>query len=192
MNEPSPRLARIQRLSGRITLACAILLVILPALLFGLTLFLPEFLAIQSVARQMGVQAEDISLLARLASFAAMMVSSVPLLWGLWILKNLFQGYAIGEVFTQTAAEQLKKVAYALLALIVARPVGGALFSLALSIDTIKQPEGQGHLFVAFGSTEVWLGLAGAVVLVIAWIMGEAAAMAEENVALADENKSFV
>ncbi|MDG2319688.1 MAG: hypothetical protein P8L79_05470 [Rhodospirillaceae bacterium] len=56
---------------------------------------------------------------------------------------------------------------------------------MALSIDTVKQTEGQGHLVVAVGSTEIWLGLAGTMILVIAWIMGEAAK-------LADENKSFV
>ena len=185
MNEPYPRLARIQRLSGRIAATCGILFVIFPILMLGLSLFLPQFLAIQNVARQMGVQAEDISLVARIASFGAIIVSSAPLFWGLWILKHLFQGYAEGAVFTSAAAEQLKKVAHALLALIIASPVGHALFSLALSIDTVRQPEGQGHLVIAVGSTEVWLGLAGAMVLVIAWIMGEAAALAEEN-------KSFV
>ncbi len=185
MNEPSPRLARIQLFSGRIAFTCGVLFVALPILLLGLALFLPEFLAIQAVARQMGVQAEDISLLARIASFGAMIVSSAPLIWGLWILRQLFQVYASGAVFTQIAAEQLKKVAYALLALIVARPFGYALFSLALSIDTVRQPGGQGHLVIPIGSTEVWLGLAGVIVLVNAWIMGEAAALAEEN-------KSFV
>ena len=175
------RLHRIQRVSAGIASACGVLLIAFPILLFCVALLLPEMLAAQNVARQMGVQADQISLLARVASFGAMIVGSSPLLWGLWILRRLFQGYATGDVFTPAAAEQLRKGAYALLALILARPIGGALFSLALSIDTVKQPEGQGHLVVGFGSTEVWLALAGAMVLVIAWIMGEAAAMAEEN-----------
>ncbi len=66
--------------------------------------------------------------------------------------------------------------------MILIRPLGNALFSLALSID---MPEGQKHLVFRLGSDEVWIGLTGAMVLVTAWIMGEAAAMAEEN-------KSFV
>lgn len=180
----STRLARIQRVSGRIATACLVLMIALPLLLLSLALVWPEFLAMQTAARQIGVRAGEISLLARLASSAAMIVGSAPLLWGLWTLRRLFQGYAAGDVFSPEAAEHLKRVAYALLALIIARPIGGALFGLALSIDTVKQG-GQGHLMISFGSTEVWLGLAGAMVLVIAWIMGEAAAMA-------DENKSFV
>jgi hypothetical protein len=183
-NLSSPRLQRIQRVSARIATACGVLMIALPALLMTLSLFLPEFLAMQNAARQMGVEADEISGLARFASFAAMVIGSAPLLWGLWVLRRLFQSYAAGDVFTPMAAQRLKHVAYALLALIIARPIGGALFGLALSIDTVKQG-GQGHLMIAFGSTEIWLGLAGATVLVIAWIMGEAAA-------LADENKSFV
>lgn len=176
----STRLARIQRVSARIVTACGVLMVVLPVFLLTAALAWPEFLAMQNAARQIGIEADEISGLARLASFAAMVIGSAPLLWGLWVLRRLFQSYAAGDVFTPAAAQHLKYAAYALLALIVTRPIGGALFGLALSIDTVKQG-GQGHLMIAFGSTEVWLGLAGAIVLVIAWIMGEAAAMAEEN-----------
>ncbi len=183
-NLSSTRLQRIQRVSGRIATACAVLMIALPALLLTLSLFLPEFLAIQSAARRLGVQADEISWLARFASFVAMTIGSAPLLWGLWIMRRLFQNYARGTVFSTEAADQLKRVAYALFALIAARPIGGALFGLALSIDVVQQG-GQGQLMLAVGSTEVWLALAGSMVLVIAWIMGEAAA-------LADENKSFV
>jgi signal transduction histidine kinase len=185
MTVTNPRLARIAKVSRIIATVCGILLVLFPVLIGSLTFFWQEFLAIQHAARQMGVKADEISFLARLASLGAMLVGSAPLLWGLWILRQLFLEYAAGAVFTQSAADLLKRVAYALLALIIARPVGGALFSLALSIDTVKAPGGQGHLAIMVGSTEVWLGLAGSMVLVIAWIMGEAAK-------LADENKSFV
>lgn len=185
MTMTNPRLARIAKVSRIIAAVCGILLVLFPLLIGGLTFFWQEWIAMQSAARQMGIEADEISLLARLASFGAMLVGSAPLLWGLWILRQLFLSYADGSVFSQDAARQLKRVAYALLALVIARPVGNALFSLALSIDTVKLPDGQGHLIIPMGLTEVWLGLAGSMVLVIAWIMGEAAK-------LADENKSFV
>lgn len=185
MSSPdNPRLERIQRVSGRIATACGVLLIAFPLLMIGMSLVWPEFLAIQSAARQLGVQADEISWLARIASSGAWLVSFGPLLWGLWIMRRLFQSYARGAVFSKEAADQLKRVAYAVFALILARPIGGALFSLSLSIDVVKHG-GQGQLMLSVGSTEVWLALAGSMVLVIAWIMGEAAA-------LADENKSFV
>lgn len=181
MTNSSPRLARIASVSRIIAAICGFLLILFPIGLASLSFFWLEFLAMQSAAQQMGIQAEDISLLSRTAAYGAIMVQTAPLLWALWALRRLFEGYAAGAVFTTEAARYLKQVAFALLSILLVRPLGGALFSLALSIDTTKAPGGQGHLILAFGSTEVLIGLAGAMVLVITWIMGEAAAMAEEN-----------
>lgn len=185
MANPTARLARIMKVSRVIAFLCGFLFVLFPIGLAGLSFLWLEFLAMQSAARQMGIQAEDISVLARTAAYGAIMVQTAPLLLALWALRRLFEGYSSGAVFTINAARQLKLVAFALISTVIVRPAGVGLFSLALSIDTVNTPGGQGHLILMFGSTEVLIGLAGAMVLVIAWIMGEAAAMAEEN-------KSFV
>jgi len=50
---------------------------------------------------------------------------------------------------------------------------------------TLPLGDGNHQLTLAFGSHELWLIFAGVVLMVIAWIMGEAALLAEEN-------KSFV
>lgn len=188
----SQRLDRISRVSKVIVLLCGFFLVLFPVGLAGLSFFWLKFLAMQNAAQQMGIRADEISLLARTAAYVAIMVQTAPLLWALWALRRLFKGYAAGAVFTTDAARYLKMVALALLSTIIVRPLGGGLFSLAMSIDTVAQPNGQGHFVLMFGSTEVLIGLAGAMVMVIAWVMGEAAALEKANAALAEENKSFV
>lgn len=186
------RFERISHVSKIIAVLCGFFLILFPVGLAGLSFFWLEFLAMQGAARQMGIVAEEISLLARAAAYLAIMVQTAPLLWALWALRRLFDGYAAGAVFTTDSARYLKMVALALLSTIIVRPIGGGLFSLAMSIDTVAQPDGQGYFVLMIGSTEVLIGLAGAMVLVIAWIMGEAAALEEANATLAEENKSFV
>ncbi len=181
MTHPSPRLIRITQVSQIIAAICGILFVVFPIGLAGLCFFWVKFLAMQNAAQQMGVQADDISVLAKTAAYGAVMVQTAPLLWALWALRRLFMGYATGAVFTADAARQLKFVAVALISTVIVRPLGIGLFSLALSLDTVKTPGGQGHLILMFGSTELLIGLAGVMILVIAWVMGEAAALAEEN-----------
>ncbi|MEQ9444487.1 MAG: DUF2975 domain-containing protein [Rhodospirillaceae bacterium] len=181
MPDSDHRLLRITRISRVIATLCGVLFVIFPLGLAALCFFGETFLAMQNTAQQMGVRAEDISLLAKTAAYGAIMVQTAPLLLALWALRCLFAGYATGAVFTMDAARQLKRVALALISTVIVRPLGVGLFSLALSIDTVKTPGGQGHLIFMFGSTEVLIGLAGGMVLVTAWVMGEAAALAEEN-----------
>ena len=182
MPESSERLDRITKVSRGIATACGLLFLLLPVFLAVISLGFPHFLLLQSAARQFNLQVDDLSVLTKLAAYGAMMVQSLPMLFALWVLRKLFQGYATGRVFTVEAAKRLKQAAFALLSMVVMTPVGGALFSLALSIAT---PPGQNKLVLGIGSPQVWIGLAGAMVLVTAWIMGEAAALAEEN-------KSFV
>ena len=178
MSESSQRLARITRVSRTIAVICGVLALLLPS---GLAVYVFGFsksLAQHPQVIQLGFSGEAFSLAAQAALLAAMLISSLPALWALYHLRRLFQRYATGSVFTVEAAGRLKAVALALLAMVFVRPFSGMLISLAISIDL---PEGQRKLAIAFGSNEVWLGLAGVMVLVIAWVIGEAAALAEEN-----------
>ena len=172
------RLARITRISRIIATLCGILTVLLPLGLAVYVLGFGDMLAKHPQAIQMGLTTGTLSSLAKAAALAALLIGSLPAIFMLYNLRKLFQSYARGTFFTVCAANRLKAAAVALLAMVVARPLTGALLSLALSIDL---PAGQKQLVLNFGSTEIWIGLAGGMVLVTAWIMGEAAALAEEN-----------
>lgn len=182
MPEYPNRLARITTVSRKISAACGIFMVLLPA---GLAIYVFGFFELLSYhphIAPMDIPKDGLSRLAQTALYAALLIGIAPALFALSQLRLLFSGYANGAVFTVAAAKHLKAVASALIVMVLIRPVSGMLISLAISIDL---PPGGRALVITFGSTEVWIGLAGAMVLVTAWIMGEAAALAEEN-------KSFV
>lgn len=182
MSTPPDRLTRITRASQKIATACGIFMVLLPAGLAVYVFGFFELLSYHPHIAPMDIPEAGLSPIARAALYAAMLVGTAPALYALSKLRHLFSGYASGAVFSVEAANQLKAVAVALLVLVLIRPISGMLISLAISIDL---PPGGRALVITFGSTELWIGLAGAMVLVIAWVMGEAAAIAEEN-------KSFV
>lgn len=182
MNDPSPRVARISRVSQIIAAVCGFLLVLLPVLLAVLCFVFPGYILNLPTAQQFSLSPDDLTFLIRAAVFGAVIAGAIPMLWVLWSARLLFLSYAGGSVFSVESAGRLKHIAYALLCMVLFRPLGGMLVGLALSI---AMPAGQKRLILQFGSDEVWIGLAGAMMLVIGWIMGEAAA-------LADENKSFV
>ena len=178
MLESDLRLARITRISRIIAILCGVFTVLLP---LGLAVYVVGFgdmLAKHPQVIQMGLTADTLSAMAKAAALGALLIGTLPAIFMLHNLRRLFESYAAGTFFTVCAANRLKAAAVALLAMVVARPITGALLSLALSIDL---PPGQKQLVVNFGSTEIWIGLAGGMVLVTAWIMGEAAALAEEN-----------
>lgn len=183
------RLGRITTVSQKIAAACGIFMVLLPAGLAVYVFGFFELLSYHPHIAPMDIPEGGLSSVARTALYAAIFVGMVPALYALSKLKDLFSGYASGAVFSIEAANRLKAVAIALLAMVLIRPISGMLVSLAISIDL---PPGGRALVITFGSTELWIGLAGAMVLVTAWIMGEAAALEKANAALADENKSFV
>ena len=127
--------------------------------------------------------------LAQLTAFFALLIGSLPILWALIILRRRFLGYAQGDVFTSTAAARLKMVVLAILAMVVFRPLTGVLLSLALSTNL---PDGERQLALSFSSNELWIGLAGLMILVTAWVMSEAPGLAVDNVTLTGENQPFV
>lgn len=182
MSDSPNRLARITTVSQKIATACGIFMVLLPAGLAVYVFGFFELLSYHPHIAPMDIPEDGLSPIARIALYAAMLVGTTPALYSLSKLRHLFSGYASGTVFSVEAANHLKAVAIALLAMVIVRPISGMLISLAISIDL---PPGGRALVITFGSTELWIGLAGAMVLVTAWIMGEAAE-------LADENKSFV
>lgn len=156
-------------------------MVLLPAGLAVYVFGFFELLSYHPHIAPMDLPADGLSRLAQTALYA-LLVGTAPALFALSQLRRLFSGYASGAVFTVAAAQRLKAVATALLVLVLIRPVSGMLISLAISIDL---PPGGRALVITFGSTELWIGLAGVMVFVTARIIGEAATMA-------DENKSFV
>ena len=125
-----------------------------------------------------GVNVDSLPFYLRATSFA---IALVPLGIYTFVLvqtRALFRGYAQGEIFTFAAAKRLRTIGCALVLGVPAGVVAGMLVSVVL---TAANPAGQRQLSISFGSAEFSALVFGGLLLVIGWVMAEAARLAEEN-----------
>ncbi len=114
----------------------------------------------------------------RAGLLALMAVPLGTVLFGLWHVRLLFGAYERGEVFTTTAARHLRLAGLALAANALAAVFIHPLGSILLTYDNAP---GERQFSIALGSDTYMLLLAGGLLIVIGWIMGEAARLADEN-----------
>ena len=112
------------------------------------------------------------------AGFAITLLPASVLIYGLDQLRRLFKLYARGEIFSPEAARRLKRFAATVLAQFLLRPITGAALSILL---TAHNPPGKRALTISLGSPEFGALVLGGLILVIGWVMGESARIAEEN-----------
>ena len=113
------------------------------------------------------------------AAFLVLLAAVAPVLYALNAARRLFGGYAAGRVFTIEAAVDIRRVAIGLLAGALAGPLAGVALSLVLT------GAGRAHgVALSFGSDQLLFALFGLIILGIARVMREAAALAEDNAAI--------
>ena len=137
-----------------------------------------------TVPGQVGIPATALAL-SPLAQLGGFLVSALPLailVVSLIEAQTLFGRFAQGDVFSTGNAGRLRRVALCIVALAVARPLVRALLGVVL---TVGNPPGQRLLAITVSSDDLFIGLAGVLLLAVAWVMVEGAR-------LADENASFV
>jgi Protein of unknown function (DUF2975) len=173
---------RIQRMSRAMGWACLVVMVVLPCAYawYWLTTSAPN------LATQGNVPASAIGpTLTAVQRASAALVNAVPLgflLIGLYNAKRCFDVFIGGEVFSAQAVKRLRGFAGWMAAAALAAMVATAITSVLL---TLNNPKGTRILAVSFGSDQVLaLLLAGMV-----WVM---AAVIAEGQALAEENRHFV
>jgi hypothetical protein len=114
---------------------------------------------------------------------AGALLTCIPvglLLRGLWSARTCFQDFAQGQVFTPQAVRGLRRFA----AWTMASVLAGMLLVPALSVLlTLHNPPGMRHLAVALGSDHIFTLLFAGVVWLMAAIIGQGQALAEENAA---------
>ncbi|WP_422368013.1 DUF2975 domain-containing protein [Pelagibius sp.] len=99
-------------------------------------------------------------------------------LWGLWNALKLFLGYREGAVFTEIAGRRLTYMGIAL----AMTPLAQILMTAATSVLlTMHNQVGQRQLTISMTETHLVVGVAGAMLLVIGWVLAEAARLAEDN-----------
>lgn len=171
------RLDRIRFFSLLLARACVALAMLLTA---GLLLYWFSA-STMTIAADAQVPKEWLSGLGvggRAAGFAISFIPLACLILALMSARRCFHAFAAGNFFGQDAVSGLRKFALGLLASALLQPFSAAALSVLLSSDA---PAGQHRLTLGFGSDTMLALLAAGIVAVVAWVLSEASALAEEN-----------
>ena len=171
-------LARIQRISRFMRIGCTVLALAIPiglaAMWSNFELWAathPELANLQPLPSPM--PARTLAL-----GFLIAMIPGGIAVYAVWRLRSLFGLYAKGLIFTAESSRCLHAFALAVLLTALAKPISGALMSVAL---TWGNPPGERMLSISFGSSEITTIFVGCVFLIIARIMEEGRELAEEQ-----------
>lgn len=172
------RLQRIRNLSQCMVLACEVLMVLMPAAWFWhwLTAAAPE-LAMQASLPPSAITNGFLPW----QRMAAAAVNAVPLacvLVGVWQVKRCFAAFAQGHIFTAQTTAHLRRFAGWVAAAALSAIVAGAVVSVLL---TLNNEPGSRHLAIGLSSEHVFTLFFAGLVWLMADIMGQGQALAEEN-----------
>ncbi|SEO01342.1 Protein of unknown function [Gemmobacter aquatilis] len=102
----------------------------------------------------------------------------LPMLFALWHMRALFRRYSAGDILTAPCARDIRCIGTALATLALIQIVS---LPLQIALLTLDNPPGARQLTFALSSENLWLLLAGGLLVVIGWAMAEAVVAAEEN-----------
>jgi hypothetical protein len=114
----------------------------------------------------------------RLAGALVMGLPLALLLVGLWQAKRCFEQFAQGRVFTEQATDLLRRFAGWVAAAALAAIVASAATSVLL---TLHNPPGLRHLALGIGSDHLFTFFFAGLVWLMAAVIGQGQALAEEN-----------
>lgn len=172
-------LARVQSLARWVrvlSLIGIVLLVSLPPVLWSD----PQWLA-QVASRQLGIGLDtplQMSSSARLFGLFSSWLPAGVAAYALYQLWCLFGCYARAEVFTLEPVLRLRRLGAALVLMSAARPIGGTLTVLAL---TLSNPPGQRVLSFELAWQDYLALLFGLMLLAMAMVMREAVRVTQEH-----------
>ena len=107
-----------------------------------------------------------------------MMIPSLVMAYGLYRLRKMFVAFARDVIFNPEPILHLKAFGIALLAQTLIKPVTGALTSV---LATFHRPEGERVLSIGLSNAEASTLFLGGLIIVIAWVLGEAVRIDAEN-----------
>lgn len=170
--------SRISRVSAALHAVTTAVLILLPLLLawalwtLGVT---PEAFRIAFPDLPM---ADSIAWPLRYGALAVGLIPVAAALWTIWQMRALFGLYRRGETLTPNCAWRIRRIGLGMLAL---AGLGIVLRPMQVLLLTLSNPPGQRMVALDLGSGDVGFLLAGGMLLVIGWVMADAASMAEDN-----------
>lgn len=173
MPEKTPLALTATRLTHAIGLAILVLFVVY------LALWIDPAVAIRGLAPSLpGIDQAGLPSWAGAAGFCLGLLPLLVLLYGLWQIRSFFQLYRANDVFPAAAGRYLRNFGITLLVLV---PVGIITQTTASVLFSLHQPEGSRQLAISVSSSEIFVLVIGALVMMIGRILTEAHRLAEEN-----------
>jgi hypothetical protein len=176
MSIPSLAMQRIRRTSRTMVWVCMAIIVLLPIALVDY--WATANAVDMAVHGNLPTSALQAPLLAwkRVAAAAATAVPLAMLLLGVWQVKLCFEQFAQGSVFTAQATAHLRR--FAGWAAALAAIVAGTVVSILL---TLNNAPGMRHIALGVSSNHVFTLFFAALVWVMADVISQGQALAEEN-----------
>lgn len=171
-------LQRVRRISAALVWACRALMWVVPLALVGFwTWSAPEGLANQANLAPNMLMA-PLQTWQRVAAAAVMAVPLVLLLLGVRRAQTCFALFAQGEVFSSRTTALLRQFAGWVAAAALATILASTVVSVLL---TVTNPPGLRQLAIGVGSNHVFTLFFAATVWLMAAVIGQGQALAEEN-----------
>lgn len=168
------RRARLRRLAAAMRWVSVALAVAGPVILIGVWARFEAF----APSVMPGLRLPELSPGDRIGGYAISMLPAAIGMWGFFHLARLFGRFAEGDLFDADNAIRLRRFAVSLLAVIPAKIVAHALLSVWL---TRAAAPGARQLQISVSSTDVVLFAIGLLMVALATVLREAAAIADEN-----------
>ncbi len=175
------RLARLRHLSVWMAQGCLATSVALP-LAMGAYWFTTPSRALFAAAGLPGVPPMELTFAMRALGLLIALVPLGALVFGLLNARRCFRDFAAGRLYGLSTITRLRAFALGVAASALLKPLAGVGLSLLLSWHA---GPGEKSLVLAVGSDTLIALLFAGTVAIMAWIMGEA-------IALSDENQQFV
>ena len=175
-------LKNVRAISTVLYWVCA-LAIVFEICVIPLVLYVPGW--VEASTSQMTISVADIEALdgwQKVATMAVMMIPSFVLAYGIYRLRKMFGAFAHNSIFNAATIGHLKAFGIALLIQTLISPLTGAASS---ALATFNRPEGERFISIGLSNADAHTLFLGGLIIVIAWVLGEAAR-------IDDENRSFV
>lgn len=169
---------KVIRLSLALRVICWIGLVALPGFEFAIWLN-PDWLKESQLLTEIGVGDMELTLLQRIGALSIALIPVSVLTYGLWRLALLFSAYARGVILDPVCADHLK--AFSICILLNGVLSIASTTALTAYLSFMGRPEGQRVVSITVGDQDIGVFLMGGLLLVVAWIMGVGAKVADEH-----------
>lgn len=174
----NPRLARIVRVSRTMATITLIAAAAVPAILLAVLVFDPPGLDEWLIE---ALKASSRTVLTTETRIAAMVIAAVPVALGvtvLLLLHRLFLGFARAQILVPDSGRILRRIGIVIVTL---GPLEILLRALASVVLSLPNPPGEREIVVGISSDDITTIISGILLIVLGWILEEAARIADEN-----------